>query len=64
MQVSPKILDRINQLRSDIDAMIDSHAEAIAKQAPGVPVNVLRMMLTNRAPGCQCRQALSIAEGK
>jgi hypothetical protein len=42
---------------------MDERAEAIAKQNPGVPVGVIRKLLTARAGTCRCEQYLEIAGG-
>jgi hypothetical protein len=52
---------RIKQIRADIDAVIDAKAEAVAKESPGVPLGVIRNLLTARAPACPCAQYLEIA---
>lgn len=52
---------RIGQIRADIDAIIDARAEAVAKDSPGVPLEVIRKLLTARAPACRCAQYLEIA---
>jgi hypothetical protein len=52
--------DRIKQIRADIDAIIDGRAEAVAKESPGVPLGVIRNLLTARAPACPCSQYLEI----
>jgi hypothetical protein len=57
---SPSLEDRIRQIRTDIDAIIDAKAEAVAKQSPGVPLGVIRNLLTARAPACPCAQYLEI----
>jgi phage terminase large subunit len=44
-----------------IDAIIDARAEAVAKESPGVPLGVIRNLLTARAPACPCAQYLEIA---
>jgi hypothetical protein len=46
---TPPLEDRIKQIRADIDAIIDARAEAVAKQSPGVPLGVIRNLLTARA---------------
>ena len=61
---SPKtqsLNERIEQLRFEIDAFIDALVEEDAGY--GVPRQVLRDLITNRATGCQCRQYL-IATGE
>jgi hypothetical protein len=61
---TPSLVDRIKQIRADIDAVIDAKAEAVAKQSPGVPLGVIRNLLTARAPTCPCTQYLEITEGR
>ena len=53
--------DRIKRIRADIDAIVDTKARAVAKQSPGVPLGVIRNLLTARAPACPCAQYLEIA---
>lgn len=52
--------DRIRQIRADIDAIVDERAAAVAKQSPGVPLGVIRNLLTARAPACRCAQYLEL----
>jgi hypothetical protein len=54
---------RVKQIRADIDAAIDAKAQAVAKESPGVPLGVIRNLLTARAPSCRCAQYLEIAGG-
>jgi hypothetical protein len=58
---TPPLEDRIKQIRADIEAIIDARAEAVAKESPGVPLGVVRNLLTARAPACPCAQYLEIA---
>jgi hypothetical protein len=58
---TPPLEDRIRQIRADIDAIIDARALAVAKESPGVPLGVIRNLLTARAPACPCGQYLEIA---
>jgi phage terminase large subunit len=44
-----------------IDAIIDARAEAVAKECPGVPLGVIRNLLTARAPACACTQYLELS---
>ena len=44
-----------------IDAIIDARAEAVAKENPGVPLGVIRNLLTARAPACACAQYLELS---
>lgn len=53
--------DRIKQIRADIDAIVDARAAAVAKDSPGVPLGVIRNLLTARAPACPCAQYLAIS---
>jgi hypothetical protein len=54
---------RVKQIRADIDAMIDARVETVARESPGVPLGVIRNLLTARAPACRCAQYLEIAGG-
>ncbi len=58
---TPPLEHRIRQIRADIDAIIDARAEAVARESPGVPLGVIRNLLTARAPACPCGQYLEIA---
>ncbi len=59
---SPPLEGRINQIRAEIDAIVDARAAAAAKESPGVPLGVIRNLLTARAPGCRCAQYLEMRE--
>ena len=52
--------ERIKQLRAEIDAIVDARAEAVARQSPGVPLEVIRNLLVARAPACRCAQYLEV----
>jgi hypothetical protein len=57
--------DRIKQLRADIEAIISARVEVVAKESPGVPIAVIRSLLTARAPACLCAQYLELnGEGR
>jgi hypothetical protein len=61
------LADRIRDIRVEIDAIVDERAEAVAKQSPGVPLGVIRGLLTAHSPACPCSQYLEITgapEGK
>jgi hypothetical protein len=58
---TPTLEDRIKRIRADIDAIVDAKARAVAKQSPGVPLGVIRNLLTAHAPACPCAQYLEIA---
>jgi hypothetical protein len=55
--------NRINAIRAEIDALIDKKVSEVAKASPGIPAGVLRNLITNRAPECQCRQYAVLEEG-
>ena len=57
---TPPLEERIRRIRAEIDAIIDARAETVAKQSPGVPLGVIRSLLTARAPACPCSQYLEI----
>lgn len=52
--------ERINAIRGEVDAIIEDRAEAVARDTPGVPVGVIRNLLTARAPACPCGQYLEL----
>jgi hypothetical protein len=51
---------RVQALQAEINAFIDARADALKAESPGVPVGVLRNILTARASGCECRAYLAI----
>ena len=53
--------DRIKQIRAEIDAIINARAEVVAKHSPGVPLGVIRNLLTAHAPACACTQYLELS---
>ncbi|MBA7464861.1 hypothetical protein ES703_06670 [subsurface metagenome] len=57
---SENLEERIGQLRSEINALIEARAQAVADDSPGVPVGVIRNMLIARAPTCPCTQYLEL----
>lgn len=62
MKRSPPLNERIKSIQAEIDAEIDAKAQAVAKDSPGVPLGVIRNLITARATGCQCRQYLEITK--
>jgi PBSX family phage terminase large subunit len=54
-------LSRYPDRYDHIDAIVDARAEAVARQSPGVPLEVIRNLLVARAPTCRCTQYLEIA---
>jgi hypothetical protein len=61
LTLKPALEDRIRQIRADIDDIVNARAEAVARESPGVPLGVIRNLLTARAPTCPCAQYLEIA---
>lgn len=57
---APTLEQKIRQLRADIDALIDERVKVVAQGSPGVPLGVIRNMLTARAPACACAQYLEL----
>ena len=53
-------LSRYPDRYDHIDAIIDARVAAVAKESPGVPLGVIRNLLTARAPACPCAQYLEI----
>lgn len=54
---TPPPLDenKVQALQAEINAFIDARAAEMKKTCEGVPVQVLRNILTNRSGGCECR---------
>jgi hypothetical protein len=57
---APTLEQRIRQVRADIDALVDARAQTVAQDSPGVPIGVIRNMLTARAPACPCTQYIEL----
>jgi hypothetical protein len=55
----PTLEDRIRAIREECDTYIDAKAEQLKLEAPGVPLGVLRNILTARTNGCACAAALN-----
>lgn len=60
----PTLEDRIREVRSDIEKIIDARVALVAKESPGVPPGVIRNLLTARAPACPCAQYLELNDSK
>jgi len=58
---TPPLEDRIRHLRTEIEAIIDTRVEVVARESPGVPPGVIRNLLTARAPACPCAQYLELS---
>lgn len=56
----PSLEDRINEVRADIEEIIDARVKLVARECPGVPSGVIRNLLTARAPACPCAQYLEL----
>ena len=52
--------ERIRATCADAEAFVDAKAAEMKKQFEGLPIALLRRDLTNKAPGCVCKQALAI----
>lgn len=59
-QRTARLEDRIEELRAEIDDIIDARVAAIASENPGVPGGVIRNLLTARAPSCRCAQYIEL----
>lgn len=57
---APTLEQKIGRLRAEISALIDARAQAVARESPGVPIGVIRNMLTAHAPACPCAQYLEL----
>lgn len=58
------IESRINELRAEIEGIIDARAQAVATESPGVPIGVIRNLLIARAPACPCTQYLQLGRAE
>ena len=56
------IEDRIRTLQSEIGALINDRIAREVAAHPNISADVLRNILTNRAPDCPCRQYLRLME--
>jgi hypothetical protein len=54
------LTSRIGAIRAEADAFIDAKAEELKAQTPGVPLQILRNIITNRSFGCQCQAILNL----
>ena len=59
-QRTTSLEDRIEEIRAEIDGIIDARVAGIASQSPGVPPGVIRNLLTARAPACRCAQYIEL----
>ena len=56
------LLDRITEIRAEADKWIDADAAKVKEQNPGLPIAVIRNLLTNRSGNCQCSAVRRISE--
>ena len=61
---APPLEERIQQIRAEIEAVIDARVNVVASESPGVPPGVIRNLLTARAPACPCTQYLELSVKK
>jgi len=64
LQRATRIEDRIEELRAEIDGIIDARVARIAGESPGVPAGVIRNLLTARAPSCRCAQYIEMCSSE
>ncbi|QQO23159.1 hypothetical protein JJB98_26090 [Bradyrhizobium diazoefficiens] len=64
LQRLTRIEDRIEELRAEIDGIIDARVARIASESPGVPAGVIRNLLTARAPSCRCAQYIELCSSE
>ncbi len=64
LQRATRIEDRIEELRAEIDGIIDARVARIARESPGVPTGVIRNLLTARAPSCRCAQYIELCSNE
>jgi hypothetical protein len=50
----PTLLERIEALQEEINDIIDSRIDDLAKATLGVPKGILRAMLLHKGNGCLC----------
>ncbi|WP_256809016.1 hypothetical protein [Bradyrhizobium sp. Bra64] len=63
-QRTARLEERIEELRAEIDGIIDDRVARIAGESPGVPAGVIRNLLTARAPSCRCAQYIELCKGE
>jgi hypothetical protein len=60
-RVMSTLEERIKDLRTEIEAIIETRVDDVAEASPGVPRGVIRNLLTARAPACACAQYLELS---
>jgi hypothetical protein len=63
MKPSPRLEEKIEALRSEIDSAIDERVRELKRTCEGVPETVLRNVLT-RSSDCQCAAWLRIKDSE
>lgn len=61
---TPPLEVRIKEIQAEVEAIIDARAQAVARDSPGVPIGVIRNLLTARAPACPCSQYLQLGRAE
>jgi hypothetical protein len=56
------LLERIGDIRAEADKWIDAEAAKVKEQNPGLPIAVIRNLLTNRSGNCQCAAVRRISD--
>ena len=51
---APTLMERIQALHEEIDSAVDAAAEEMKKTAKGVPLEVLRGLITTKGGRCKC----------
>jgi hypothetical protein len=60
---SPQLsVERVNQLRDELEAYIDERAAQLKLSSPGIPLQVCRNLLVARSGGCSCLAYIHIQE--
>ena len=62
MHDDPPLKDRIRAICAEVDALIDTRVAEDHRAYPGIPLPVLRSLITTRNSGCQCRQYLRLMD--
>ncbi|MCP1969903.1 MULTISPECIES: hypothetical protein [Bradyrhizobium] len=60
MKIPKGVREKFVQAKAEADAFIDKRAAELAKLSPGVPVGVIRNLITGH--GCACLDAMKISD--
>jgi hypothetical protein len=58
----PTLEDQIRATQAAAEAWLDERAAALGKENQGLPVTVIRNLLTARSPSCPCAAVLRLEE--